>query len=162
MVNIQVPISEANLEFPKFKRSIPEFSKFEASKTNTDLQFMKDLADRGKFRTREGSRSDSGTVASFTPNQGETFYFLGGTWVFNTDGGGSVRLLNDGVVRERQNADTVNQTRGNWNLEGDSLIGNNSKAYTIELVNESGSSACSGSIFGYVEQSETLSSRGGM
>ncbi len=154
MVSIKVPI-----------RSLKRTRKSSSSpleRSTTDLQFLKTIHDEGRFRISEGSRSTDGTMASIVPNQGETFYFLGGKFQIQTTGGGRIELNNDGVIRERYSAVINGIVEGAWKLTTDSLRGDGIKAYTVDLANESGASAVSGSIFGYIIASPTISSRGGM
>ena len=157
---IQVPIGKGITKFPSFKQAQPEFTKLAATDAKTDQAFLKTIHDEGRFRIDEGARSTDGTMASIIPLNGETFYLLGGKYQIQTTGGGRIELNNDGVIRERYGAEINGIVKGAWVITTDSLIGDGIKAYTVDLTNESGASAVSGSIFGYIESSPTLSSRG--
>ncbi len=157
---ITVPIGKGITKFPNIKQAIPEFTKTNFEEAPTDQVFLKRIHDEGRFRTSEGARSTDGIMASIVPLNGETFYLLGGKFQLQTTGGGRIELNNDGVIRERYGAEINGIVKGAWVITTDSLIGDGIKAYTVDLTNESGASAVSGSIFGYIESSPTLSSRG--
>ena len=166
MTDIKVPIGRGLTQqiekFPNIPKSIPEFEKISFVDSTTDLAFLKQIHDGVRLITSEGSRSTDGEMASIVPLNGETFYLLGGKYQIQTTGGGRMELNNDGVIRERYNAEINDIVKGAWVITTDSLRGNGTKAYTVDLFNESGTTAVSGSIFGYVQASPTLSSRGGM
>ena len=156
-LSVKVPIRKTKLG----KRS-PQSKKFQ--NTTSDLEFLKEISDFGEVIIRSGNRSTTGTAVSFVVPDGKTFYFISGFFQISTQTSGSIRLQNDGVTREDYVgiAGTVEAFRGAWQLPTDSLIGDGVKAYTIDVTAGAGTNRIGGSIVGYIINSETLSSRGGM
>ena len=104
MTNIQVPLGQSLTKFPNIRRSKPEFEKGVAEKTaGSDLEFTKILADRGQlvFST-DNTATVTQSLGAITPQNGETFYFIGGSWEFTLDASssGTLALRNDGIERE--------------------------------------------------------------
>ena len=168
MANIQVPLGQSLTKFPNIRRSKPEFEKGVAEKAaGSDIEFFKTLADRGRlvFST-DNTQSSTGTFGAITPQNGETFYFLGGSWQIELGlvSSGELDLRNDGIVREsisfaNSNVD-FRESNGLWALKFDSLIGNGTRTYDMLFTETEAAIVANASIFGYILPSETLSSRG--
>ena len=167
MANIQVPLGQSLTKFPNIKMAKPEFEKGIGEKqAGSDIEFLKTLADRGRLAFGSGSLVNTGTIASITPLNGETFYFLGGSWQFDMGitAGGSIQLRNNGVVREEVSSQSgleVLMTNGVWVVKFDSLIGNGVKTYDLLFTRDTTVLTVNASMYGYILPSETLSSRGG-
>jgi len=166
MVNISLPIGKGITKFPNLKLSKPEFRKGIAEKqAGSDIEFFKIMADRGRLVFSDvDTTSNSGSMSAITPNNGDTFYFLGGSWQMFLAGNseGSIELRNDGISRERishLNQDPV-QVRGAWELRFDALIGDGVKSYDLLFTEVTAAVIATTNIYGYILPSETLSSRG--
>ena len=170
MTDIKVPIGRGLTQqiekFPNIPKSIPEFPKFQSKLATSDLEFFKKISDEGRLRINEGSfntASSTGTSAEIIPTNGETFYLLSASFNQKQQISGNTNLQNDGVNRQRNAFAGANiNFLGQFSIATDSLIGNGVKSYRMRVTNGAGTNACSGTLVGYIEQSETLSSRGGM
>ena len=167
MVNIKVPLGQSLTKFPNIKRSIPEFSKKAPEQATSDLSFLKIMADTGRlvFST-DNTQGADGSFAAIIPQNGETFYFLGGSWnlTLTPNDDVSITLRNDGSSIESVGAvagTTGENHFGTWKTTLDSLIGNGTKAYDILYAEAGGGPNARANIYGYILPSETLSSRGG-
>ena len=139
-----------------FTRSIPELKRPE-EKSNTELQFLKDLADQGKII----SRSERGTganqrLAEFVIPNGSTFYLLKATAAAASDPGQATLEFPSGTAFEV--ADLPTGVEISFQSVGASFIGNgtNSISIFVELV----ANASVAVLYGYLEASKTRSSRG--
>ncbi len=166
MTNIQVPLGQSLTKFPNIKMAKPEFTKRTEDKAGSDIEFFKILADRGRmvFST-DNTQASTGSFAAIIPNNGETFYFIGGAWELaaEIDSAATIELRNDGISRESVSVLTdlvAREERGAWQLKFDSLIGDGSKTYDILMTETTNPVVASANIYGYILPSETLSSRG--
>ena len=171
MVNISVPIGKGTgktlteLKFPDIPRAKPDI-KFSEKTANSDLEFIKLLADQGRLVFSTNNTATTTTAfAEIIPLNGETFYFFNSNWsVTTTSGGatGTLEIRNDGVSRESILIPTSSQgiTHGVWGLRFDSLVGDGVKQFDAFLTESVNPLTANCSISGYILPSETLSSRG--
>jgi len=164
---ISLPLGKGVSKFPNLTLAKPEFQKGSEQKAGSDLEFIKTLADRGRLVfSDDNTQSTTGSFASIIPQNGETFYLLGGSWNLTLTPADdcSITLRNDGSSREIVGAIT-DSNEGNfygiWNTKLDALIGNGVKAYDLLFTTAGGGPTANANIYGYLLPSETLSSRGG-
>ena len=156
MVNIQVPITQKD-KFG-FARSQPE-PKITEKTANSDLEFLKQLADQGRLVTATGSRTTTGTLAEIIPQNGETFYLIDAQYNFDSSSAlATIELRNDGTVKSIITSPGT-PIVGFFAVKFDSLVGNGVKQYDV-LVTDVGTTTADVTINGYLLPSETVSSRG--
>ena len=116
-----------------------------------DIAFLRQLAIQGRMRYFQGSTSSIEAIVSFVPNEGETFFFLKGTFYSSAAGGSQVNLSNNGNVRINQR--TTLNTPQDLDIGIDSLVGDNIKAYTIDNLAATFTAA---SMIGWVENTSRI------
>ena len=152
MANIKVPIGKRFEERERFLED-----KFMAKSANTDLQFLKDLADQGKMVVRSGSSGSSGTIVTFTIPSGSTFYLMKTSF----DGDFTNAILNFTNPTEQIDlfGATATNLPGKFQIEeGVALVGDGNRA--IEIEGTGVGVSMSASFTGYISNSVTRSSRG--
>ena len=136
-------------EFKKQQLTIPP--------PNSNLQYLKNVHDEGRFQIDQSARSTTGTLASIVAPAGMTFYYLGGVWdAKTTNANVTIFLRNDGVtVESHSNQIVPSQIFGTLGLQFDSMIGDGTRAYTLE-VTFTGTGSARGTIFGYFASTPTV------
>ena len=155
-------VGQQSAKSKKYQRSREAFKKQQAliPLPNSDLQFLKNIFDEGRFQLSRSQQVATATISTITPPNGQTFYYLGGVIdVQHLTGTTSIQLENDGNIRERHRYVAIDDSRIDLGLKFDSLIGDGTKAYTLTTV-QSGNAVVDGSIWGYF--ANTPSSQGGM
>ncbi len=166
MSSVKVPITKADVlgqksaRARKDQRLREEFKKQQLTipLPNSDLQFLKNVHDEGRFQIAQANSSATGTIVSIVPPTAITFYFLGA--VFNTQissGTATFNLENDGTRRERhtfQGNGTAHSFK--FGLDFDSMVGDGIKAYTVTWV-ESATASVNATLWGYFASTPTTS-----
>ncbi len=161
MANIKVPILIQERDKFGFPISQPEKGIGTETESLTDIAFLKKLGDEGKLITRSGTRTTVGTIVSIIPSNGETFYYLFGSWSIQTTGSATATLNNNANEIESVTVDSTQVTRdGLFVTKFNAMIGDGIRAFTVELDAETGATTAQASITGFIEKSKTLSSRG--
>lgn len=127
----------------------------------SDIEFMSVKQFKGKLKKVEGSTSSTGTITSFTPATGKTFYLAGAhvqqvavtpvtvyswhaelkndtTVVDNCGGNGSASFATYSLPQR-------------FELKGDSLVGDGAKTYSINIVSNADGVTLEGMIYGFIE-----------
>jgi len=127
----------------------------------SDIEFMSVKQFEGKLKKVQGAATATGTITSFTPATGKTFYLAGAQIQMigntpTTDWNWNAELKNDTTV-----VDVVGSSGSaafatyalplKFELKGDSLVGNSSKTYSINVVSNSDSVNLEAMIYGYIE-----------
>ena len=153
---IQVPIGKGIGKFPKLRFSQPEFEKKStiSSIPQSDLQFLRGLAEDSRIVVQTNTGTTSGDMITITPDTGTTFFFLGAS-VTNTDGAaaGTFQLTNDGTIRDFvQIAFGDNHT---FTLPIDRIVGNMSRSFILEALTANVNSLTT--LYGWNENTERIS-----
>ena len=157
MANIQVPIGRGLLQQPQQQKE-------QFTKSLSDREFLKQLADEGRLVGSTASDIITTTadliINSIVPPNGSTFYFISGSWV-NSMGAPRVtlELRLDGVAIEGYtNSLTSTMLKGDW-LTDFSMKGDGTKAITVVAIESAAGagSFVSSNICGYFQN--TVSSR---
>ena len=127
---------------------------------NNEISFLKKLANEGKLHTEQAARNNAGTILDFIPNRGKTFYLLFANAGGITIGRYTLNVINsDGTITRIEdlftNASELNvqfQTKG-FSIVGDGTSGLRIISFTVTGANTA-------TIYGYLENTDTLSSRG--
>ena len=142
-----------------FTRSQPEQGQDQKA-PQSDLEFLKHLSDKGRLVSATGSRTTTGTLATITPQNGETFYLISAQYnFFSSSTVATIELRNDGTIKSVLTGTSSDTNIGVFAVPFDSLIGNGVKVYDV-LVTVVGTTRVDITINGYILPSETLSSRG--
>ena len=165
-MSVKVPITKADVVGQKSTRARAdqkrraEFKKQQATipLPNSDLQFIKNIHDEGRFVLVQGARTTDGTVCSIIPANGTTFYLLGASTSMEViTGTGKANLERNGELREKHIAIGNNtNTSFNFGLRFDSMIGNGTKAYTIEFTEGAGNVKINATLYGYFANTPTV------
>ena len=134
---------------------------FERGRRVSDIEFMSVKQFEGKLKKAEGSATGTGTIVSITPATGKTFY-LAGAHVQQVATGAvaayswHAELKNDTTVVDNVGAQgsattTLTALPQIFQLKGDSLVGNSSKTYSINIQANSDSLQLEAMIYGYEE-----------
>ncbi len=148
MTQVNVPITQ------KGKSRIIDRGEFGIPSTLPDLAFLRRLSIEGRLRFFQANGSDDITI---TPNEGETFFFLGAIYSHNEAANTTIfTITNDGNVREIITAIALNTGAGpsifQSALKMDSLVGNGTKTFTITANRDSAEM----SAFGWVENTSRI------
>ena len=138
-----------------------EFRKQPESLATTDLQFRKDLADEGKLVNNFGSVTGSNVVVQIIPPNGSTFYLLQATGISTSSGVRVIMRLRktiNGIVSTEVSKNGTNPINFDLSLEGFSLVGNGIDS--VDVFSATLLEDYEASIFGYLEPSPTVGSRG--
>ena len=155
-MSVSVPIKQKDkFGFPK---SIPEIQPKEELAQN-DIEFLRRIGDDGRFVNRTASLNGIGDVVQFIPIQGDTFYLLEAVATSPVAANKNVALAVTigGIQSNIKAAFLAGETSEDLTIKGFALIGNGTDS--IEINNSTGSNVTA-TLFGYTEQSRTLSSRG--
>ena len=152
----QVPLGQAIVKFPNIRFSKPEFEKKKdiSSIPQSDLQFLRALAEDSRIVIQTNIGTTSGDMITITPDTGTTFFFLGAS-VTNTDGvtTGTFQLTNDGTIRDFVELPTgENHT---FTLPIDRLVGNMSRSFILEALTADVNSLTT--LYGWNENTERIS-----
>ncbi len=140
-VSVPIKLGKAAIKFPNVPQAQPDKNRLAFKEQqlniplpNSDLQYLKNVHDEGRFQISRSQISTTGTICSITPPNGTTFYYLGGVYHVNQISGTTrIELQNDGTIREQHRfTATVDTSAFKLGLDYDSLIGDGSKAYTLE------------------------------
>ena len=139
-----------------FTRSTPEIKSPE-QRAQTEGQWLKDLADEGKLvMVQEATNTNSTEFLTVTPNPGETFYLISATAAVTDSATSQVQLRLNSDIVERVTF-TAEIASIPFKTTGLSVVGNG-----INTINLFTTLGAAGSILGYVENTPTRSSRGGV
>ena len=157
MVNITVPIKQKD-KFG-FPRSEPQQTKQQDEKGLNEIQWLQKLADEGRLFEQSETITATEVFNEIIIPNGETFYLLEARGSINDTGTVTFHLIvNIGGKKTRIRSlrltgnDSVDLT-----IKGFSLIGNGVDFIGMETTN---ATSQTGYIYGYTQQSRTLSSRG--
>ena len=155
---IQVPIGKGITKFPSQRFSEPEFTKESIKKSRVlgDLQFLENLSIDNRLVYIEGDEDGAGQeIVSFTPNAGDTFFFLGASCSNRVAASGdqNFEILNNNISRQTITV-PPDDTRFS-NIKMDRLVGNSSIRFAIVIEKNVDSQA---SIWGYTRNTEKIGS----
>ena len=119
-----------------------------------DIAFMRRLSIQGRMRYFQGQVSGAGDIVSFTPANGETFFFLTASVNAETVSA-DIEVLNDGMSRWLQNVHSAVVNLYSINIGIDSLVGDGSKAYSI-TSDGFGGALTNASMIGWVENTSRI------
>ena len=153
MANIKVPIGKRFEERERFLEKMTQ-------QPTSDIQFFKKLADEGKIIVRTGTTSLAGSrdIVEFTVPQGSTFYLLDTSCTAANGGDVVLDFTNPTEQIDFQSFPAVN-TNVQFKIKSVSLVGNGIRGVLIRTISN-GASQLDCTLEGYIEHSETLSTRG--
>ena len=158
MTDIKVPIGRGVAQFVS-----EEFTKKSEQKATTDLQFLKEIADKGQMITASGSATATGDVTSIEVPAGSTLYLITSTYSWTATGAGNanasaINLIVGPDIIESKRINLSTNDSGAFLAPFARLIGNGQTGddnnVRIRLVEGTGNVvAASGSLLGYFENS---------
>ena len=107
-------------------------NKFTIDTSLPDITFLRQLTIQGRMKYFVGTgRSSSPSPISFIPNDGETFFAVGGYYSGLSGSALSITVANNGNTRTRVTFPAAVSFFGNFDFGIDSLVGDGIKAFTV-------------------------------
>lgn len=119
-----------------------------------DLEFLAQKQKDGDLIHATGSVVNTGQVCAIIPALGKTFFIAKATFAgVAVDALGDLKfsLENDGVVVDNLVVTVVQALFQESAIQGDSLVGDGVKEYSIEYLESSGSTRGSATLIGWIE-----------
>ena len=142
MASIAIPLrsQKSNAILKKFQDAPQNFS---------SIQYLENLAEQDRLIFRQGGGNSQGTIVTFTPVNGESFYFLGAS-MSNQDPTGEqlFTIINGNIGGNivRQNIIVGADDTKYSTMPMDRLVGDGVVSYVIDIENSVASDA---SFWGY-------------
>ncbi len=140
---------------------MPDFNLF--NNKLSDLEFLRQKELDGDLIKITGTNSGTGDTVSYVPVTGKTFFLISASLTvesvdpFATQHSVRVELQNDGTTRDGwfhyhdNSPSELSSLKNDFNMIGDSLVGDSAKAYSIDIISNSFSETIRGTIVGWIE-----------
>ena len=156
---IQVPIGKGITKFPNIRRSQPDKIKDSQKTTQTDLQFLHDIAEDIRFTVIHTPVTDEENLVQVQPPTGTTFYFIGAQ-VNNLDAAAQdfdIRTFESFVssvnIEIKESIQVASLASFVFNIPVLKIVGNDNLRLTLRNITKNNAT---GSIWGYNENTERI------